>query len=174
MTIRDALAGPAEAARPGVAGQTLLHAAGHAAGQEAVKPWRETLPADQWFDIKYEDFVREPEAQLKRLCAVLDEDYSDERLRFHATEGAQRRGRSKDDKAVAEPVADKPIGIYKDLLSLRGGKIDSDTLFPIFRNGPRSADRHLIRRGRVARARRGAPLGGRPSSSSRRGLAAPG
>ena len=29
-------------------------------GQRAVKPFRETLSPDQWFNIKYEDFVRDP------------------------------------------------------------------------------------------------------------------
>ncbi len=92
-------------------------------GQAAVKPWREALPADQWFDIKYEDFVRAPEEHLKRLCAYLQEDYSDALMGFHTTPIAKRRGKTKDNWAVAEPISGKHVGIYKDLLSIRDQRI---------------------------------------------------
>lgn len=88
-----------------------------------MKPWRERLPANQWYDLNYEDFVRDPVNQLKRLCALLGEDYSADMLRFHATDNAQRRGNSKDNWAVAEPISDKHVGIYKDLLSLRDQRV---------------------------------------------------
>ena len=45
-------------------------------GQEAVKPWREKLAPDQWMDIRYEDFVRDPVPHLKSLCEFLGEDCS--------------------------------------------------------------------------------------------------
>jgi hypothetical protein len=92
-------------------------------GQEAVKPWRARLSADQWYDLSYEDFVREPVDHLKRLCAFLGEDYNDDMLRFHTSANAQRRGKSKDNWAVAEPISDKHVGIYQDLLSIRDQRI---------------------------------------------------
>lgn len=88
-------------------------------GQEAVRPWRDKLPADQWYDIKYEDFVADPVSQLKSLCAFLGEDYDPAMLEFHTTPTARRRGTTKDNWALAEPITDKHVGIYKTQLSLR-------------------------------------------------------
>jgi len=92
-------------------------------GQDAVKPWRETLSDDQWLDIKYETFVRDPVAGLKRLCAFIDEDYAEEMMEFHTTPTAKRRGKTKDNWALAEPISDKHVGIYKELLSVRDQRI---------------------------------------------------
>jgi len=92
-------------------------------GQDAVKPWREKLSADQWFDIKYEDFVRDPVPGLKRLCEFLGEDYRDELMEFHTTPTAQRRGKTKDNWALAEPITEKHVGIYKNLLSIRDQQV---------------------------------------------------
>lgn len=106
-------------------GPTNIHSAARLwlLGQDAVKPWRTRLPADQWFEIRYEDFVREPEQHLRRLCTYLREDYAGEMLQFHATPVAKKRGQTKDNRAVAEPVSDKHIGIYRQLLSLRDQRI---------------------------------------------------
>lgn len=92
-------------------------------GQDAVRSWRERLPDDQWYDIKYEDFVREPVSEMQRLCAFLGEDYDDTLLEFHRTPTAQGRGRTKDNAAVAHPISDKYIGRYKDELSIRDQRI---------------------------------------------------
>ena len=92
-------------------------------GQAAVKPWREKLSADQWLEIEYESFVRDPVAGLKRLCDFIGEDYAEEMLAFHTTPTAQRRGETKDNRAVAEPISNKHVGIYKDLLSARDQRI---------------------------------------------------
>lgn len=88
-------------------------------GQEAVKPWRDSLPANQWYDIKYEEFVSDPVDQLKSLCDFLSEEYDPGMLEFHTTPTAKRRGQTKDNWALAEPISDKFVGIYKDMLSLR-------------------------------------------------------
>ncbi|NIO08839.1 MAG: sulfotransferase [Deltaproteobacteria bacterium] len=94
-------------------------------GQQAVKPWRETLPKDQWLDIKYEEFVRSPVPQLKRLCEFLGERYTDELLEFHATPIAKRRGKTKDNAALAFPISDRYVGIYRERLSVRDQRIMS-------------------------------------------------
>jgi hypothetical protein len=87
------------------------------AGQQAVKPFRESLSADQWFNLKYEEFVRDPVAHLKRMCAFLGEDYDDALMAFHTTPVAQRRGKTKDNWALAHPITDRHVGIYKNQLS---------------------------------------------------------
>jgi hypothetical protein len=61
-------------------------------GQEAVRPWREKLPATQWLDVKYEDLVRDTVRVLRNVCRFLGEEYSPELLEFHRTTIAQRRG----------------------------------------------------------------------------------
>jgi len=94
-------------------------------GQQAVRSWREALPGDQWFDIKYEDFVRDPVNQLKALCEFLGEDYVDELLRFHQTPIAQKRGKSRDNAPLGHPISDKYVGRYKDELSVRAQRVMS-------------------------------------------------
>jgi hypothetical protein len=88
-----------------------------------VKPWREQLSSDQWFDIKYEELVREPERVLRDACAFLGEDYDPAMLDFHQTDIAKARGATHDHKPLGHPVSDEYIGIYKDLLSLRDQRI---------------------------------------------------
>jgi hypothetical protein len=87
-------------------------------GQQAVKPFRQSLAADQWFNICYEDFVRNPVQSLKNMCAFLGEDYDDALMEFHTTPIAQRRGKTKDNWALAHPITDRHVGIYKNQLSL--------------------------------------------------------
>jgi hypothetical protein len=87
-------------------------------GQQAVKPYREGLPADQWFNICYEDFVRDPVTMLQDMCRFLGEDYDDAMMEFHTTPVAQRRGKTKDNWALAHPISDRHIGIYRQQLSL--------------------------------------------------------
>jgi len=92
-------------------------------GQQAVKLWRDKLPADQWYDIRYEDLAREPKPEIRKLCDFLGEDYSDDLLSFYQTPTAQGRGRTKDNAALAYPISDKYIGRYKEELSLRDQRI---------------------------------------------------
>ena len=94
-------------------------------GQQAVKPWREKLSANRWYDIKYEDFVNDPVNQLKCLCEFLGEDYQTQMLEVHTTPTARRRGLTKDNWALAEPISQKHVGIYKNLLSKRDQQIMS-------------------------------------------------
>ncbi len=89
----------------------------------AVKPWREKLRADQWFDISYEELVREPEKVLRATCDFLGEEYSPQMMHFHSSDIGKARGNTEDHKPLGSPVSDKYIGIYKDLLSLRDQRI---------------------------------------------------
>ena len=87
-------------------------------GQEAVKPFRESLGADQWINVRYEDFVRRPVDSLKTLCAFLGEEYTDDLMAFHLSPVAQRRGKTKDNWALAHPISDRHVGIYRHQLSI--------------------------------------------------------
>ncbi len=94
-------------------------------GQKAVMPWRDSLKSDQWYDVNYETLVRDPVGELKKLCAFLGVDYTDELLAFHSTPIAQRRGQTKDNAALADPISDKYVGRYKYELSVRDQQIFS-------------------------------------------------
>ncbi len=94
-------------------------------GQNAVKPFRDSLGQDQWFNIKYEDFVVDPVEHLKRMCTFLGEDYTDALMEFHTTPTAQRRGKTKDNWALAHPITDQHVGIHKHMLSIDAQRIMS-------------------------------------------------
>ena len=102
-------------------GPTNIYAAANLwkMGQEAVRPWREKLSSDQWYDIRYEDLVRDPRSEIRKICDFLQEDYSDRLLDFHETPIAQGRGRTKDNAALAHPISDRYVGRYKNELCLR-------------------------------------------------------
>ena len=87
-------------------------------GQQAVRPFRESLGDDQWFNIRYEDFVRDPVDHLKNMCTFLGEEYDDALMEFHTTPVARRRGKTKDNWALAHPITDRHVGIYKNQLSI--------------------------------------------------------
>ncbi len=91
--------------------------------QNAVIPWRKKLSKSQWFDLKYEDLVRDPVKILKQTCEFLGEKYEDSMLDFYNTDLAKNRGATKDHKPLAHAASDQYIGIYKNLLSLRDQRI---------------------------------------------------
>jgi len=91
--------------------------------QNAAEPWREKLSPNQWFDIKYEELVRDPEGILRRTCDFLGENYEPGMLDFHKTDLAQSRGATHDHKPLGHATSDRYIGIHKDLLSLRDQRI---------------------------------------------------
>lgn len=94
-------------------------------GQSAVRPFRKSLGADQWFEIGYEAFVRDPVNHLKSMCDFLGEEYDDALMEFHTTPVAQRRGKTKDNWALAHPITDRHVGIYKNQLSIDQQRIMS-------------------------------------------------
>lgn len=87
--------------------------------QQTLAAWRPRLSADQWFDIRYETLVREPEAELRRLAEFLDVPYTPAFLDFHKGTIAQNRGAQRDHAPLGHPISDRYIGIYKNLLSRR-------------------------------------------------------
>jgi len=91
--------------------------------QNEVKPWREKLSSDQWFDIKYEELVKDPRQVLQDTCAFLGEDFDENMLDFYKSDIAKERGATHDHKPLGHPVSDQYIGIYKELLSIRDQRI---------------------------------------------------
>jgi len=91
--------------------------------QNAVRPWREKLRAEQWLDLRYEDLVRDPAGVLRTVCRFLGEDYAPQMLEFHRTELAKNRGATKDHKPLGHETSDRYIGIYKRQLSIRDQEI---------------------------------------------------
>ncbi len=91
--------------------------------QNAVKPWRARLGNRQWFDVKYEDLVKDPVRVLKATCDYLGEEYDEAMLGFFKTDLAKKRGSTKDHKPLGHAASDRYIGIYKELLSLRDQRI---------------------------------------------------
>lgn len=80
---------------------------------------RAELAADSWYDVGYERLVREPKIVLRGVCEFLGEDYEDTLLDFHRGSIAQERGRLRDHKALASPITDQYVGIYREQMSRR-------------------------------------------------------
>jgi len=93
--------------------------------QNAANPWREKLSSDQWFDIKYEELVKDPRQVLQDTCSFLGEDFDENMLDFFKSDIAKERGATRDHKPLGHPVSDQYIGIYKELLSIRDQRIFS-------------------------------------------------
>lgn len=89
---------------------------------EALRLARE-LSAKTWLEVRYEELAREPEANLRRVCDFLGEDYTDSMLRFYETPIARARSTQRDHKPLGHPVSDRYIGVYKELLSVREQRI---------------------------------------------------
>jgi hypothetical protein len=67
--------------------------------------------------------VHAPQSELQKVCEFLGVDYAPAMLNFHATETAQRRGRTRDNAALGQPISDKYVGRYVRELSLRDQQI---------------------------------------------------
>lgn len=91
--------------------------------QNAVKPWREKLSAEEWLDVQYEDLVNAPEKNLLRICNFLKEKYEPAMLDFWKGDIAQRRAKQPDHKPLGHPVSNQYVGIYKRFLSVRDQEV---------------------------------------------------
>lgn len=101
-------------------GPTNIYAAvrNWAHSQATAQDFRKRLPAENWFDVHYEDLVRGPEKVLREICDFLGEEYEAEMMNFHQSPIAQARGKQRDHKPLGKPVTDEFIGMYRDKLSL--------------------------------------------------------
>lgn len=87
------------------------------ADQRMHARYARTLPAERYASVRYEDLVAEPEAQLRRLCAFLGEDFCEAMLRPHerAEEGFADWETHK--ALTRQPVTTSRIGRYRSQLS---------------------------------------------------------
>lgn len=88
-----------------------------------IKPFRKKYDSSTWFDVRYEELVREPEEILKKICDFVDEKYYPQMLEFHKTPIGIQRGKQRDHAPLGHPVSDRHVGIYKHLLSIRDQQI---------------------------------------------------
>ncbi|MEK6690419.1 MAG: sulfotransferase [Nitrospirota bacterium] len=88
-----------------------------------IKPFRKKYDSSTWFDVRYEELVREPEEILKKICDFVDEKYYPQMLEFHRTPIGIHRGKQRDHAPLGHPVSDRYVGIYKHLLSIRDQQI---------------------------------------------------
>jgi hypothetical protein len=73
---------------------------------------------DDVLRVRYEDLIRDPEAEVRRICAFLGEAFEPAMLRYHETDEARRSGElSESWKRTAEPIARDNRGKYRKVLS---------------------------------------------------------
>jgi hypothetical protein len=86
--------------------------------------WVHTTSEANYFELRYEDFVRNPEAWLLRVCDFLNEDYDPGMLQYHAAMNPYVP-REKDGYPVAthlgvlSPVHTRDLGAWDRLLTWR-------------------------------------------------------
>lgn len=86
--------------------------------QEAAARARAEVPAGQWLDVRYEDLVTQPEAQVARVLEFLGEAEEPATLEFYRGETARRRAQTRDHRPLGRPVTADYTGIYRHYLSL--------------------------------------------------------
>jgi hypothetical protein len=74
----------------GWAGNTWTGVTGWLEAESLWKRMRSELSAERWIDVRYEDFVRRPEGELRRICALLSLPYDPAMLDFHLSSSYQR------------------------------------------------------------------------------------
>lgn len=78
------------------------------------------LPAENLLRLRYEDLVSEPEEQVQRICAFLNEDFDPAMLRFFETDAARTGGQlSKSWENHTRPIIRDNFGKYRKALAER-------------------------------------------------------
>ncbi|MGQ0847215.1 MAG: sulfotransferase family protein [Sporichthyaceae bacterium] len=80
---------------------------------------RASLPADTWFDLRYEDLVTDPEAELRRLCGWLGEDFDPAMLKPAEVKGAVVPERKTWHANTSGPVVAARVESWRTELSAR-------------------------------------------------------
>lgn len=82
--------------------------------------WVDRLPPSTIRVVHYERLVREPEAQVRELCAFIGESFEPAMLRFFETDAARRSGSlSESWKRTAEPIGEESVARWRGALSDR-------------------------------------------------------
>ena len=98
---------------------------------------QERLPTTALLQMHYEALLADPEGQVRRICAFLEEDFQPEMLRFHETEAAQKSMRlSQSWKNAGKPVLrDNTRKYRKELSPLEIQQVESACREPMLRLG---------------------------------------
>jgi len=81
---------------------------------ERVDAFARRLRPDQLLDLRYEDLVREPEREVRRICAFAGLAAG---ATVAATLAASRQGRRSTPEAVGEPISPAPIASWRERLA---------------------------------------------------------
>ncbi|HVZ88689.1 MAG TPA: sulfotransferase [Polyangia bacterium] len=111
-----------------VAAEQLRSAFGPRNVYAAARLWRQTMSAGlaaravvapgRWLDLRYEALVAQPEAELRRVLAFLEEDFHPAVLRPEESEIARRRAETRDHRPLGRPITEDFVGLYRRHLSL--------------------------------------------------------
>ncbi len=74
------------------------------------------LPADTFYELKYEDLVADPSGELQRLCDYLGEDFEDAMLEPHRVAGQAVPDRKHWHANTRRPLSADSIGGYGEVL----------------------------------------------------------
>jgi len=74
------------------------------------------IPSDDYCEIKYEDLCADPEAELKKLCRFLREDFDPAMLDHHKTESAKDWSSDSQHAKTARPITTDYCEMYKTRL----------------------------------------------------------
>jgi hypothetical protein len=67
--------------------------------------------------VRYEDLVANPEAQLKDICKFLNVEYTDAVMNFHELDAAKNLSQVEHHKNVAQPLFRSSVGRYRQVLT---------------------------------------------------------
>lgn len=84
---------------------------------------RATLPPNQWIELRYEDLVRSPKAELERVMTFLGEAYEPAQLDFHQGGGADWHTDARNERKLRQPISEQSIGRWRSGLSAREVKL---------------------------------------------------
>ncbi len=99
---------------------TLQAALGWRRDQRLHARYAAELPADRYACVRYEDLVREPERELRRLCAFLGETFDPAMLRPHERREAGFAAAETHKARTLEPLTASRIGRYRTEMTPAG------------------------------------------------------
>jgi Sulfotransferase family len=67
--------------------------------------------------VRYEDLVTNPEAQLKEVCKFLNVEYTDAMMNFHESDAAKNLSQVEHHRNIAQPLFRSSVGRYRQILT---------------------------------------------------------
>ncbi len=84
--------------------------------QRLHRNYAERFPPDRYTSVRYEDLVTQPEAELRRLCDFLGEEFTPDLLEHHKRADTGFAKREKHKARTMEPVTSSRISRYRQSL----------------------------------------------------------